>query len=88
VLFRSTLSLKAPNLLLVEARPLSNGEGLFLYLRETEGKDAVLTLEELAARAPIRRMDEINVLEQPLQTGLQSVPFKPYEVRFVRAVLP
>ncbi|MCB1127992.1 MAG: hypothetical protein KDM81_15970, partial [Verrucomicrobiae bacterium] len=51
----STLSLAAPNVLVVESRPARNGHGVFLHLREVEGKVVTLTQADLRCIADIQR---------------------------------
>jgi alpha-mannosidase len=79
----STFALSATNLLLVEARPMSKGDGLFLYLRETEGQPVRLTAEDVVSLNPILRAEEVNVLEQPVTDAIDAVSFQPYEARWV-----
>jgi alpha-mannosidase len=80
----SALGLNAPNVLVVEARPMSSGAGIFLHLRELEGKTVTLGREDVTSEAELRGADEVNVLEEALQEGVTSVTLKPYEVKFVR----
>ena len=81
------LRMDAPNLLLVESRPSRDCGGVILHLRETAGKEARLSFRELESSGRIRRMDEVNVLEQPLRKGVRSIEFGPFEARFVRIAL-
>jgi len=81
---RSVVAVKAPNLLIVEARPTRNGEGLFLHLRELDGKPVTITEEEVRTAREIASADEVNVLEEPLQQDIESLSFKPYEVKFLQ----
>ncbi|MDD4869892.1 MAG: glycoside hydrolase family 38 C-terminal domain-containing protein [Kiritimatiellae bacterium] len=83
----SAINVELPNILLVESRPMANGEGIFLHLREIEGKSASINLKNMVAAVPLRKMDELNVVEQPLHKGLKSIEFKPYEVKFIRVSL-
>ena len=80
----SALAITPPNLVVVQARPTRNGEGILLHLREVEGKPATITEEEVPAAAGIQGADEVNVLEEPIQQGVESLTFKPYEVKFLR----
>ena len=80
----SALAVTLPNVVIVEARPTRNGDGILLHLREVEGKPATITEEEIPAAAGIQGADEVNVLEQPIQPGVESLTFKPYEVKFLR----
>ena len=80
----SALAVTAPNLLIVEARPTRNGDGILLHLREVEGKPVTITQEEVRTASSIRSADEVNVLEETIQPGIESLTFKPYEVKFLR----
>jgi len=80
----SALAVTLPNVVIVEARPTRNGDGILLHLREVEGKPATITEEEIPAAAGIQGADEVNVLEQPIQPGVESLTFKPYEAKFLR----
>jgi hypothetical protein len=81
------MAFPAPNLLVVEYRPAAGLKGIVLHLREIAGQPAALAREDIVAAARIHRMDEINVLEQPLQTGLDTVTFQPWESKFVKLSL-
>ena len=78
------LAFPAPNLLVVEYRPAADLQGIVLHLREVAGQPAALAKKDIVSAARIRRLDEINVLEQPLKTGLDTVTFQPWESKFVR----
>lgn len=80
----STLAVTPANLLIVEARPTRNGDGIFLHLRELEGKPVTITEQEVIASSEIQGADEVNVLEESLHPGIESLTFKPYEVKFLR----
>ena len=72
--------------MVVETRPTRNGEGLFLQVREVEGQPVTLTERELRTTAALQSADEVDVLEETLRGGIESLTFKPYEVKFVRLV--
>ncbi len=80
----SALAVTPPNLLIVEARPTRNGDGIILHLRELEGKPVTITEEEVRTATGIQSADEVNVLEEAVQQGIESLTFKPYEVKFLR----
>lgn len=79
----SALTLNAPNVLVVEARPSRAGNGVFLHLREVEGKEVTLTADDVSAWSEIQGADEVNVLEEVIEPGVESLTLKPYEVKFV-----
>lgn len=80
----STLTVTPPNLLIVETRPTRQGDGIILHLREVEGKAVTITEGEVLGATRIRRADQVNVLEEAIQAGIESLSFKPYEVKFLR----
>ena len=50
------------NLLLVNARPSSDGNGILLHLRETEGNHAMLDITRILQNPHIVSVTEVNVL--------------------------
>lgn len=82
----SLLSVEAPDLLLVEARPAARGPGIILHLREVEGKPVTVSQDNVSAWAELRQADEVNALEETLKEGLESLSFQPFESKFVRVL--
>ena len=80
----STLSFPASNLLVVGCRPSADLKSVILHVRETAGLPASLTKKELAATGRVRRMEEVNVLEQPMGSRSETVAFQPWESKFVK----
>jgi len=80
----SALTISAPNVLLVEARPASHGDGVCLHLREVEGKPVTLTRDDVSTPADLQGADEVNVLEEVVKGGVESVTLQPYESKCVR----
>ncbi|MEW6237418.1 MAG: hypothetical protein AB1656_18705, partial [Candidatus Omnitrophota bacterium] len=78
----SALNLDVPNLLLVDAHPARYGKGIVLQLRELEGEKAALDFKD--SRASIRRIDEVNVLEEPVKRRINKTEFRPNEVKFIK----
>lgn len=81
---RGLLGLRAPNVLVVEARPARDDRGVFLHLRELEGKAVTLTRAGLELDQEPVGADEVNVLEQTIEPDIESLALAPYEVKFVR----
>jgi hypothetical protein len=81
------MAFSAPNLLVVEYRPAADLKGIVLHLREVAGQPASLAKKDIVSAATIRSLDEVNVLEQPLKTGLDVVTFQPWETKFVKLSL-
>ena len=81
------MAFPAPNLLVVEYRPATDLKGIVLHLREVAGQPAALAKKDIVSAAKISRLDEVNVLEQPLKTGLDTVTFQPWETKFLKLSL-
>ena len=81
------MSFPAPNLLVVEYRPAADLKGIVLHLREIAGQPASFARKDIVAATHISRLDEVNVLEQPLKTRLDTVHFQPWESKFVKLSL-
>ncbi|TKJ33516.1 MAG: hypothetical protein CEE38_20360 [Planctomycetes bacterium B3_Pla] len=64
--------------------PARYGAGIILHIREIEGRDAELSFSSRKSLAPIRRVDEVNVLEEALTENKPKLSFKPYQTKFVR----
>jgi alpha-mannosidase len=83
----SLLKCDATNLLLVEARPAWHGPGVILQWREVDGTPATLDLAGQPFAGQVTSIDEVNIVEEPVQAGIKSVTFKPYEVKLVRVLM-
>jgi alpha-mannosidase len=81
------MAFPAANLLVVEYRPAADLKGIVLHLREVAGQTTALAAKDIVAAAKISRLDEVNVLEQPLKTGLATVTFQPWETKFIKLSL-
>ena len=81
------MAFPAPNLLVVEYRPAADLQGIVLHLREVAGQPASLARKDIVSATPISRLDEVNVLEQPLKTKLDTVTFQPWESKFLKLSL-
>ena len=83
----STLTVDAPNLLLVEAKPAVGGEGIILQFREVEGKPVTLEQGNVGFVNNFHKADEVNVLEEVINGDITSLTFRPYEVKFLHFVV-
>jgi hypothetical protein len=81
------MAFPAPNLLVVEYRPAADLKGIILHLREVAGQPASLARKDIVSATRISRLDEVNVLEQPLKTRLDTVTFQPWETKFLKLSL-
>jgi hypothetical protein len=81
------MAFPTPNLPVVEYRPAADLKGIVLHLREIAGQPAALARKDIVSAARISRLDEVNVLEQPLKTKLDLVTFQPWEAKFLKLSL-
>jgi len=54
------MKINASNVLLVETRPTRDGNGVFLHLREVEGRPATITSDDLTTQLEVRSADEVK----------------------------
>ena len=80
----SALGINVPNILMVEAKPDREANSVILHLRETNGKSATVSREDVNTSAELTGADEVNVLGETIEGGIESVSFKPYEAKFIR----
>jgi len=80
----SLLDLKLPDVLLVSARPAKYGDGVILHLREADGDPTAIAVKDIACRAEIVALREVDVLERDLTKDLSTLTFGPFESKFVR----
>lgn len=78
------IAFPATNLLVVGCRPAADLKGVVLHLREIAGQPATLARKDIVSAASIARLDEVNVLEQPLQSRLSALNFQPWESKFIK----
>ena len=83
----STLHLSTPNVVLVNAKPAYQEKAIILHLREVDGKSTSLFFNNKVLGDKIKSVDEVNVLEETLTSGVSEVFFVPYEVKFVKLLL-
>ena len=71
------------NLLLVNARPSSDGNGILLHLRETEGDHAILDVTRILQNPNIISVSEVNVLGEKIVTLQGPLLIEHYETKFL-----
>jgi hypothetical protein len=81
------MAFPTPNLLVVEYRPAADLKGIVLHLREVAGQPATLARKDIVSAARITRLDEVNVLEQPFRSKLDTINFQPWESKFLKLTL-
>jgi alpha-mannosidase len=74
----SFLHIKNSNILLVNVKPADNAEGVILQLRETDGLETVLEIDNQL------KVIEINALEEDLGKESSQIKFRGFESKFVR----
>jgi hypothetical protein len=75
----------SPNAILINSRPsFENRNSILLHFRELEGNPAEITLNSKIAGKSVKRMVEVNAIGNELGNPIQSIRFKPYEVKFVK----
>jgi len=80
----SLLNLKADNILLVNSKPSYDGKGIIFHLREINGQRARLSFVDVLKNEIIKKVSEINVLEEDLLDSISSLNFEPFETKFVK----
>jgi len=80
----STFDVKLPNALLVEARPLAQGAGVRLHLRETDGQPFAVSEADIQSPFPVVEAAVVNVLGEVLRGGIESHSQAPFESRFLQ----
>ena len=81
---RSLLDISADNILLVSSRPDTDGNGIILHLRETEGEFAEFRIASPIDPGKILGVVEVNVLGEVIASPTQKIRMNPLESRFFR----
>jgi hypothetical protein len=82
----SPLSVQVTNLLMVEARPAPDGEGILAQVREIEGQQTSVRLQDLEVQVRLQKADEVDVLGRPVRENIDGLEFEAWETKFVRLV--
>ena len=80
----SLLKINFPNILLINAKPSIDGNGVILLLRETSGKSTEIEINEILKNNKYNKVSVVNALEYDLQALISKLVFKPFETRFVK----
>ena len=81
---RSLINLDVPNLLLVNASPSVERNGIVLHLREVEGDHAILDIRRLIDETGATSIQEVNILEEKLADHTSPVLIEHFETKFIR----
>ncbi|HPF40447.1 MAG TPA: glycoside hydrolase family 38 C-terminal domain-containing protein [Phycisphaerae bacterium] len=79
----TVLPIDTPNLILIAARPASDGDGLILHLREVEGQTATIDTSAWTIGGAAARVREVNVLGLPMNDVSNVTSFAPFETKFL-----
>ncbi len=71
------------NLLLVNARPLSDGNGILLHLRETEGDHAIVDITRLLQNPMFESVAEVNGLGEEIRPLTSPLLIEHFETKFI-----
>ncbi len=83
---KSIIDINTPNLLLVNAKPSLDGDGVVLHLRETEGDHAILDVNKLLQESGVSSISEVTILEEELQILNSPLLFEHFETKFIKLV--
>jgi len=80
----SLINIDAQNILLVNAKPSKDGQGIILHIRETDGKPASIDLSRLVRTDKIISFSKVNVLEEKIRDLSDKIELVPNEVLFIK----
>jgi len=72
------------NILLTHAKPSLYNQGIVINLREISGKNSEFNLDKILIDNKLKRIVEVNALEDIIGNEISKISFKPYEVKFIR----
>jgi hypothetical protein len=72
------------NIITVNVRPVFNARGdILFHFRELEGIPSEIRITSAIPGRPVSKMFEVNALGQKAGEEINSIKFKPYEVKFI-----
>ncbi|MBU1011178.1 MAG: hypothetical protein KKD74_13665 [Bacteroidetes bacterium] len=80
------LTVKPDNLLLVQAIPARDGDGVVLMIRELSGIATSIKVTELT-KIKLKSVLEVNILEKAISKPLTQLDFKPFETKSIKLTL-
>lgn len=80
------LTVKPENLLLVQAVPSKDGDGVVLLIREISGIATSIKATDLT-KAKMKSVFEVNILEKAISKPLNQLKFKPFETKSIKITL-
>ncbi len=80
----SLLNIKPENILLINSKPSTDGNGIILLLRETSGQSTEISINELLKSNKYNKASLVNALEYELKPLNSKLVFKPNEAKFIR----
>jgi alpha-mannosidase len=82
----STILIDADNILLVSAKPCSDGKSIILHLRETEGKPTKFSVSIPSARSQNQVITEVNVLGEAIRQPSETLMIEAWESTFYKII--
>ena len=73
-----------PNILMVSARSAEDGSGIVLHLRELDGMETEMNVNELLKSGKIRSVSETNVLGEKITDIQSEIKIQPYSIKFLK----
>jgi alpha-mannosidase len=81
---RSLLAIEAPNVMLIAARPTTDGHGILLHLRELEGRETAIPIGGWRFAGAPARVREVTLLEEEIGEVREALILPPFATRFLR----
>ena len=73
-------------MLLVNATPSENGDGIILHVRETEGDHAILDITKMLQQTGASSIFEVNILEEEIEELNGPFLIEHYETKFIKII--
>jgi len=80
----SLLNINSSNILLINAKPSNDGNGIILLLRETSGQSTEIEINEILKNNKYNNASVVNALEYDLHPIASKLFFKANEAKFIK----
>jgi len=80
----SLIDIDIPNILLINAKPSMDGNGIILHLRETEGESVSLDINTILNSNKFTTVSEVNVFEEVLVDIEDKLALEAFEAKFIK----
>ncbi len=81
---KSFFNFNNPDILLTYAKPSAVKQGIVINLREIGGKNTEIDLNKIISDNNLKRITEVNALEDVIEQEITKINLKPFEVKFIR----